>query len=82
MTKNSRTEDHPPEKLTGKTIAAAAALINKYLDRFLFGMEVVAPRDAEHCFSIGRQMVGCHEPPAGCAGEAKRVVARNATAVR
>jgi hypothetical protein len=33
-------------------VARAAAVINKYPDRFLFGTDVVAPRDAEHYFSV------------------------------
>jgi hypothetical protein len=32
--------------------AATAALIEKYPDRFLFGTDVVAPKDAEHYFSV------------------------------
>ena len=34
------------------TTAATAALINKYPDRFLFGTDVVAPKDAAQYFSI------------------------------
>jgi predicted TIM-barrel fold metal-dependent hydrolase len=34
------------------TVAATAALINKYPDRFLFGTDVVAPRSAEQYFSV------------------------------
>ena len=35
-----------------KTVAATAALINKYPDRFLFGTDVVGPKDAEHYFAV------------------------------
>jgi hypothetical protein len=34
------------------TISATAALVNKYPDRFLFGTDVVAPKDAEHYFAV------------------------------
>ena len=35
-----------------RSVAAVAAVINRYPDRFLFGTDIVAPRDAEHYFSV------------------------------
>ncbi len=35
-----------------KTVAATAALINKYPDRFLFGTDVVAPKDPAQYFAV------------------------------
>jgi predicted TIM-barrel fold metal-dependent hydrolase len=37
---------------TDEATTLAAALINKYPDRFLFGTDVVAPRSAEQYFSV------------------------------
>jgi hypothetical protein len=37
---------------TDETVAATAALINKYPDHFLFGTDVVAPKNAEQYFEI------------------------------
>jgi hypothetical protein len=35
-----------------RSLAAVAAVINRNPDRFLFGTDIVAPRDAEHYFSV------------------------------
>ena len=37
---------------TPETTRRAAALINRYPDRFLFGSDVVAPRDSAHYFTV------------------------------